>query len=537
MAVLLATVALNARQPPPPPIAEFAPAAQAQITNAPAELAGDVGSGSGGSGGRGPGGGTTPPGAPDTTTTTGAAGPGRPPRVDLASVRRCVGDPPRQIEDPQSPPCVPFFQGDNGGATSPGVTANEIRVVAPQFAGPIPYITAMERFFNNRFELYGRKLRIIPNLSDFNPAGTTQGELAAAAAAEKERKAFASLDTQFGGYVYRKELARRGIVSIGELEGFSDAEMRSAGPYIWQYPMGVEDELANLGNWVCRRLAGKRAAHSANPLDREATRKFGVVVANNRSSRSEVDLAGFDRELARCGGSAARVKTTTSASMGTLRQAGVTSVICICFISDMTVPPSGAMHSASQQGWFPEWIVSSYQTMDEQIYFKEFAPKEQLSQLFGIRFLPRDVAIRDDPWFWAASEGDPSERWDDPSKSGMQSQRVFYEREYRSLLLLASGIQLAGPRLTPETFAVGLNKAIFPNPDYPTNPGKVSFSGGSHAMTTDGAEHWWSNTARSPYSAEGSGAWCYLDRGRRYVLGAWPTAGDPFFETSCDSGA
>jgi hypothetical protein len=41
----------------------------------------------------------------------------------------CVGNPPRQTEDPASPPCVPFFQGDNFGATYQGVTKREIIVL------------------------------------------------------------------------------------------------------------------------------------------------------------------------------------------------------------------------------------------------------------------------------------------------------------------------------------------------------------------------------------------------------------------------
>ena len=38
------------------------------------------------------------------------------------STKRCVGNPPRQSEDPLSPPCVASFNGDNGGATYHGVT-------------------------------------------------------------------------------------------------------------------------------------------------------------------------------------------------------------------------------------------------------------------------------------------------------------------------------------------------------------------------------------------------------------------------------
>src|SRR5688500_3907291 len=34
-----------------------------------------------------------------------------------------------QTFDPASPPCIPFYEGDNGGATAPGVTADEIRIL------------------------------------------------------------------------------------------------------------------------------------------------------------------------------------------------------------------------------------------------------------------------------------------------------------------------------------------------------------------------------------------------------------------------
>src|SRR5688500_1174590 len=42
--------------------------------------------------------------------------------VKTAGTKRCVGSPPRQTEDPLSPPCVAHFEGDNGGATYQGVT-------------------------------------------------------------------------------------------------------------------------------------------------------------------------------------------------------------------------------------------------------------------------------------------------------------------------------------------------------------------------------------------------------------------------------
>src|SRR5688500_10245544 len=112
LVVLLAAVAMTQRQPPPPTIAEFAPQAIEQITDPSNEV------------GRGA---RNADGSLDAEPTPSA--PAVPDSlIDVPRVRRCVGNPPRQIEDPQSPPCVPYWAGDNGGATSKGVTRDEIRV-------------------------------------------------------------------------------------------------------------------------------------------------------------------------------------------------------------------------------------------------------------------------------------------------------------------------------------------------------------------------------------------------------------------------
>ena len=84
--------------------------------------------------------------------------------IHVTRSRRCIGDPPRQIEDPQSPPCVPYWEGDNGGATTRGVTRNEIRLAAPNWdAFKYP---ALEAFFNRRFEFYGRSLHLLETPSE-----------------------------------------------------------------------------------------------------------------------------------------------------------------------------------------------------------------------------------------------------------------------------------------------------------------------------------------------------------------------------------
>jgi hypothetical protein len=104
---------------------------------------------------------------------------------------------------------------------------------------------------------------------------------------------------------------------------------------------------------------------------------------------------------------------------------------------------------------------------------------------------------------------------------------------YRTLLVLMSGFQMAGPHLTPQSFSEGLNGAVFPNPDTPELAGHVSFAGHTYSMTIDGAEFWWGNGQRSPYP-DTTGAICYVGGGVRHNTGQWPRGGDPFFNGPCD---
>src|SRR5439155_5467201 len=103
---------------------------------------------------------------------------------------------------------------------------------------------------------------------------------------------------------------------------------------------------------------------------------------------------------------------------------------------------------------------------------------------------------------------------------------------YRELLLLASGVQMAGPRLTPATFAAGLHRTRFPNPSHPIMAGAVGF-GDDFSMTDDATQLWWSSSQPGPYN-EGVGAWCYVDGGARYRSGTWPAGSAGLFRPPCD---
>jgi hypothetical protein len=104
---------------------------------------------------------------------------------------------------------------------------------------------------------------------------------------------------------------------------------------------------------------------------------------------------------------------------------------------------------------------------------------------------------------------------------------------------------MAGTHLTPQAFADGLNKTVFPNPQTNLRMGNVGFLGGNHGMTDDGVEFWFSTADQGPYVNQGppDPTVCYINHGQRIQPGAWSTTpvdggpNDPFFQKgTCDSG-
>jgi hypothetical protein len=545
LAVLLPLL-LRAATSAPPTAAEFSPNAKQVIKQAPPGQAASVnGSGKGEGEGSSPG-------------TTAA-----PPQVAVPrnQVKRCVGPPPlRQIDDPHSPPCIAYWSGDNGGATARGVTRDAVYIAVPTPENAQNRYDALVKFFNNRFQFYGRKIVLEYCSSSGGGQGSSDeanqnadAALAAAGCAGKPPPFASTFYRQNNGAYYMPAMAcRYKTIVVGSYSPY-DAKFLNRCPGLqFQYPMQVDDEFANIGEWICGRLAGKKAQWatgldgSAPPkaLDQQI-RKFGILLEpftdDDPVSRPDAVNPIVSR-LRACGADVpSKVvivnpvngefdPATAQNAMLQLKSEGVTRTICMCnFFSFGTL-----QRAATTSGYHPEWITSTFGLNDVPSSFLLGAgPPDQMQHTFGVTFQPRVIKPLSNPYNVALSEGDPSIAPD-------QLTTVEGELEvYRALLLLASGIQMAGPKLTSESFRDGLRNTVFPNPLTATRAGFVGFRPDGYSMTKDGAEWWWSNQARGPFSDSSakSGAVCYLNGGQRYELGGWPKGDAPFFSGQCDSGA
>ncbi len=154
------------------------------------------------------------------------------------------------------------------------------------------------------------------------------------------------------------------------------------------------------------------------------------------------------------------------------------------------------------------------------------APADQTLHLLSLGGSNKGLAPQDRPSTWSLREVGVSPG-DDRTAAAIEV------GTYQMMLLLASGIQAAGPKLTPDTFAAGLQRTAFPNSGAGAAPyyqASVGFKD-DHSMIDDEALLWWSANAPAYGTRTADvGGWCYIDSGARWRLGTWPSREHSFFD-------
>ena len=522
--VLIATLAITTESASPPSIAEYAPRSIQQIKHAPNNQSGNFGD----VGGAPVQGGASPSPTPSPSVPPPSLPP--PPRTFT-----CVGSPPRQTADPQSPPCISSWVGNNGGATSRGVTPTEVRVYMPPLFNNSEYfrvVADLQEYFNRHFEFYGRRLNLAPQQTggsaEPSANGTCSDIQAQADWASKELNIFAAADDGSDSCWY-DELGRNKVISLSGQTTENRFEQEKLAPYLYSYPGDGEDLLAATGEFICKQLAGKDATHSNDAVYSRTKRVFGLIVS---ATISEIPTPQTDivNQLKKCGEKFAATVVLTQASSDDqsqnqqdnaawaaaaqnavvkMHQANVSTVVCMCQIL-----ATAAISSAAQsQDYYPEWLT---ERSDQNVLTQGWAASERPSMMMVSEF-PQQIRESQSFFIQALQEVDPGFC---PCASSLDF--LYGQLTYWQLLMLASGVQMAGPDLTPFTFQHGLQSTVFPNPPDPLHEGHVSFAG-RHTMIDDFLVTWWNQSATPPYQGDPQGSWCYAEGGRRFGLGNFPS--------------
>ncbi|HET6810270.1 MAG TPA: hypothetical protein VFH50_04605 [Acidimicrobiales bacterium] len=439
----------------------------------------DTGSGGGAAGAAGGGTGTTGGGATATGGTGGSALPAATsdPWCDKATGRV-------KLPSLYAPPCVPPYNGNNGGSTYPGVTASTITVAVP-FANNQAQANATRAaaadtdtqdqakttaqnylsMFEHHVQTYGRSVKLVYFTSSYNSNDSTAAQNAEcqsdATYIAKQIKAFIAWDmrAEVGcTTAFQNTLANDGVLCFCTVTVPASYYLSWA-PYVWG--TGLPDETQGYlmrAEMICDEIAPyppqfAGEADLNSPLKRSRT--FGLVWPGASSlDNTQAYVSGaqfFAQKLKQCG-----VNLVDDVSFPIVDPNGPADAQTIMakfkndHVSDVIVvadpvDPVYLTTGATKQDYFPEWIDTG-SALTDTTHFGRLYDQTQWRHAFGLSLLPDRVptdltdALHLYEWEY---HGQPPATHEDSTAAWPFS------------FFLTTGISLAGPDLTPRTFQCG----------------------------------------------------------------------------------
>jgi hypothetical protein len=445
-----------------------------------------------------------------------------------------------------APPCVQPFTGKNGGATSQGVTGDEVKIVVyntdpqkdPLVAGQLraagaeinlDSIQATWRgyieIYNQMFELYGRKIS-----AEFF-TGTGPGSDTAAAKADAiaiaDKKPFAVLGgPQQSTPVFADELAHRGVLCLGTCATAMPQKLTDANkPYILTNGPSPEQSATLTAEFVGKQVGKGKAQYAGDDATKNKNRVYGILHYNTPDGQYDGLFSTLKAQLKKYKITAktdqsffldlARAQETARTVITKMKDAGVTTII---YTGDPLMPAS-ITKEATAQNYHPEWVIGPTVLVDTAIFGRTY-DQTQWARAFGVQLTPGRTTESSDPirqlYEWFHNSPPPNNTYGVINPSPFQ---------------LARGVMLAGPKLTPQTLRDGLFR-------YPPSGGdsiNPQQSWGKHGVwpstdyygTEDAAMIWWDPSAsgEDEVGQVGSGLYRAADGGKRYSRGKFPAKG------------
>jgi hypothetical protein len=423
---------------------------------------------------------------------------------------------------------------DNGGATDDGVTADTIRVaiyLAPDDDPILDFILGsiqnddtaadvretyegLTEMFNDLYQTYGRTVEPVFIEGSGNATDAEAGRADAIRAAEEG--VFAAWGGPALNAGWSEELNARGIVCLG---CFPIPEPE---PNVFTVTASQDQVNIQLAEYIDVRLAGNPAQHAGDEALQDTERVFGHLWLNSNPDsapnaqgfsdllgESGVDLAeSIEFDIQRAAEQAAGVITR-------LKDAGVTSVI----IQGDPSTPAYFTEAATQQDYFPEWIIGGSALMDTTAFARSY-DQEQWSHAFGISTL----SARTSP-----DAGGPLFRYDWYHGEEPAADETVNVLEPQPLIFFGA-LQVAGPELTTESLVQALYTVDLVGDTFT----QVGFAYGDHGYyptleppdhngIEDATEIWWDpeEVSVDEIGRDGPGSYMYVDGGRRFLPGSW----------------
>lgn len=443
-------------------------------------------------------------------------------------------------------PCVPVFDGDNGGSAGGGVTADTITIVRYDGAegGDLTSLlggmnvndsdeqqtqTIEDYFelFSAVSETYGREIDLV----QYKGTGALDDEVASRSDATQIADQYDPFAVIGGPGLDRgafaEELASRGIVCMGCGIAMPDEIAQQNAPYTWGTAASAEQFLTTLLAWLGIDSDGVLppgpAEYAGDPALASQDRKVGIVHFEQdppifKGLRGEI--AGADTPVESYLLDIPAFPDRAVEIIARMKAEGVTTVI---FLGDPFMPIylTGA---ATSQDYWPEWIFTGTPLTDSNVFGRQY-DQEQMASAFGVAQtavpVPQELQSLWSlyKWYFGADAEPPA--------------LAQYNVLGPSVARLMRGIHMAGPELTAETYERGMFR-IPPMGGGPTTT-QVSYGDWGHFSDPDYfdaddlAEIWWDPTEEGldEIGREGVGMWRYVNGGTRFT-GLDAPAPNPF---------
>lgn len=441
---------------------------------------------------------------------------------------KCYGNPPRQTESLYSPPCAAAWVGDNGGKTAKGVSATEVRIGVMRdgstaYEGPVDRAPAdevdgvlrtwqaYERYFNEKFELYGRRVRLFIASTATGRSGNAKN---AVIKLDDNYDLFAVITLDAAASI---EATRRKIILMG---GYNNNVKFHAANAPFSYSFTVDGStLVNLtSEYICKQFWGKPVSFAGDPTFNGQPRKYGIIQYNDPAyfGYAEDFEADFKR---RCGGVVAERLFYNGSDllddglqiMTKFKAAGITSIIWMGEYIGLAVGTA----QGTGQSYFPEWMGAGGGGTDINAA-AQLSDKAQMRNMVGITSLEMAMPKPWKDYYRAYKEVDP----DGIPDTGPR---------FSELLQLVGGIQQAGPKLTPQTFQEGMFRRWPKRPPEPVWTIGGGYGAGDYTYPDYVAIEWFDNAAIDPDTGN-PGAWRHVLGGKRFTHEEVPAEPLPFFK-------
>jgi hypothetical protein len=472
-----------------------------------------------------------------------------PPSVKTPSTKRCVGNPPRQTEDPLAPPCVASFAGDNFGATYQGVSKEEVAILFyfDGFIGDIGtsrgsearpdakyfdlldpptedehvfirMLRGWQRYFNDRFQTYDRSVHFY---AYYAPDLTPESRRADAADNYAKLKPFAVISYAFeNADDYLDGMAKRGVLNFASFVGRPAGFFQRYPKLIWGYLPSLEVQARQFSSFVCQKVIPHPVSFSGNPDDMGKPRRLGLVASNDPDQPQLKILRDLVvAQIKGCGGEFAVERTFPRAgyaqdastppgyateNMLAFQQAGVTTLI---WPGGLETKQSAA---AAAIGYRPEIVVSG-DRLTESRATSQLQEQSVWDHAWVVSNVTQVGLAEEELCFLAYREVDP----DAPSRDVTYSACGLYD----DIFQLFTGIQVAGPRLGPTSIDKGFHaipRIASTNPKVPA----CFYEPDDYTCVKDAVAMYWDSSGRAPGATQ-NGCWRMAERGKRYLTATW----------------